>query len=77
MQIPNVDGNYRTKDGSILITVTRKTIVVDVTKPKEKEYIVVDEERQPPKRKGGSPTDSPLRKMGKGFTDLSYMLIGE
>jgi hypothetical protein len=75
MQIPNVDGNYKTREGSVVVTVTRSIITVDVVKPKEKEYTVIDEDRQPPRKRGG--TESPLRKMGKGFTDLSYMLIGE
>jgi hypothetical protein len=76
MKVPNVDGNYKTRDGSLVVIVTRSTITVDLVKSKETEYTVVDEdERQPPRRKGGS-GESPLRKMGKGFTDLSYMLIG-
>lgn len=76
MNLPNVDGNYKTRDGNVVVTVTRSIITVEVVKPKEKEYTVIDEDRQPPRKRGGT-GESPLRKMGKGFTDLSYMLIGE
>jgi len=76
MQIPNVDGRYKNSDGSIKVIVTRSVITVDTAKPKQEEYTIVDDERQPPRRRGGT-GESPLRKMGKGFTDLSYMLIGE
>ena len=76
MQIPNVDGNYKTKDGKLTVIVNRRTITIE--SEKQPEYTIIDEEKQlPPRKRGGSPTDSPLRKMGKGFTDLSYMLIGE
>jgi hypothetical protein len=75
MQIPNVDGNYKTKDGKLTVVVNRRTITIE--SEKQPEYTIIDDENQPPRKRGGNATTSPLRKMGKGFTDLSYMLIGE
>ena len=38
MKVPNVDGNYKTRDGSLVVIVTRSTITIDLVKSKETEY---------------------------------------
>jgi hypothetical protein len=40
--IPNVDGNYETKDGSLKVTVTRSTITIDVA-PTQVTHIIDDD----------------------------------
>ena len=80
MKIPNMDGDYKTKDGSILVTVTRGSIQIDVVKPKEKQYIIIDEDD----RGGGSPRrnigSSDMRRklsvIGDGLDGISDALMG-
>jgi hypothetical protein len=78
MQIPNVDGNYKTKDGSIIVTVTRSIISIDVVKPKEKEYTIIDEDdhSSTSHKVGGRDIKKTLRIVGDGLDGISDALIG-
>jgi len=79
MQIPNIDGSYRTRDGTIEIEVTRKTITVKSTKPKEKEFIIIDEEDRggSTHKSSGSDIRKKLTTVGDGLSGLTYALIGD
>lgn len=80
MKIQNVDGNYATADGSVKVTVTRRDITITVSKSKQPNVIIIDEDDtqqlQVPQRGQSSAKPSTLRKIGKGMNDLSYALMG-
>lgn len=76
MKIPNVDGKYATRDGHVKVRVTRSEIEIDVSASKSEVTYIDDDDYERPKH-GRRNTESPLRKIGKGFTELSYALIGE
>lgn len=81
MKIQNVDGNYATSDGSVKVIVTRRDITITVSKPKQPNVIIIDEEddtQQPQARQRGQSSAKPstLRKIGKGMNDLTYALMG-
>ena len=80
MKIQNVDGNYATADGSVKVTVTRRDITISVSKSKQPNVIIIDEDdtQQPQVQQRGQSSAKPytLRKIGKGMNDLTSALMG-
>jgi len=66
MRIPNVDGNYQTRDGSVKVVVTRKDISIELRQRKEPKVHYIDDE--PPRAGTGSVADSnpQFEKISKG-----------
>jgi len=68
MRIPNVDGEYATKDGKVKVTVSRKSIELDFERGST--VHIIDE--QPPK---GQPSDK-MDNMVKVINKTCRMLTG-
>jgi hypothetical protein len=62
--IPNVDGQYETKDGSLKVTVTRKTIEIEVT-PGQAVHIIDDDNNPPRGKKPEDRMDTVMNVMNK------------
>ena len=78
--IPNIDGNYKTKDGRIKVVVSRKTIEITI---KNDDYTIIDEDNHDNNKRnsgggsGGNEIQRRMKIVGKGLTGISEALIGE
>jgi hypothetical protein len=71
MIIPNVDGNYKTRDGKIKVTVTRKEITFEFER--EPEYNIIGEE---PKKKSGGGSNEVGEKILEVVKYTNKILMG-
>jgi hypothetical protein len=81
MNIPNLDGKYKTRDGSLIVTVTRSNIIIDVKKPKD-EFIVIDDDddtrgSREHKKQTSTPLQKKFEKIGDGLSGITYALTGK
>lgn len=75
MRIPNVDGRYQTRDGSIKIEVTRETITFDIAE-QQKVHIIdgepVNRETQQQPAGGNSRTGTRIKQIIKDTNDILW-----
>ena len=71
-EIPNVDGVYKTRDGSIAVTVTRKVIEFDIAAAPA--VHIIDDE--PASQKTKSRMDS-MDRTKKVIKNINEILMGE
>ena len=78
MKIPNVDGNYSTKDGRVKIKVTRKDIEFEISGGSGVHIIDDDTPREIRRSsQSSSSKEDSLRKIGKGLNNLNFILTGK
>jgi hypothetical protein len=73
--VPNVDGKFTTKDGSVQIVVTRKQIVIQVNFPKEDVHIIEEQPTPPNTEDTVSKMDRLSRNMKAGFKLINDNLL--
>jgi hypothetical protein len=68
MRIPNHDGEYQTKDGKIVVVVTRKYVQIEMQRP-QNVHIIDEDDTQPTQNK-----PSGLRNARKVIDDINNLL---
>ena len=77
--IPNVDGEYQTKDGKLKVTVTRSNIEIEVDVASgSKVHIIEDEDEQPtqPGKKQGTSLGKKLKGAAETVDGLNALMWG-
>ena len=76
--IPNVDGEYQTKDGKLKVTVTRSNIEIEVEVASGSKVHIIDDDGEPtqPGKKQGTSLGKKLKGAAETVDGLNALMWG-
>ena len=75
-KIPNLDGEYESRDGRIHIIVNRKEITFEISSPEPSKVHIIEDEDERPRQKKKSDTKDRMEKIADGINGINKIMFG-